>query len=86
MSVFSLHFFKLDCKERISEPNLRRSTFGYLCLRACQSCTKAVGTAGPLYTTGSIFNTKNMSMTGAHFIGTFFLLCISGEEKARSTF
>lgn len=36
------------------------------------ACAEAAGTAGPVYTTGSIFNTKNMSVTGAHFIRTFF--------------
>lgn len=48
------------------------------------ACAEAAGTAGPVYTTGSIFNTKNMSVTGAHFIRTFFW-CIRGEKKV-STF
>lgn len=74
MSAFSLHFLKSHCKERISEPNLRQTTFSHRCLWACQSCTEAAGTAGTLYTTGSIFNTKNMSVTGAHFIRTFFFI------------
>lgn len=51
------------------------------------ACAEAAGTAGPVYTTGSIFNTKNMSVTGAHFIRTFFfffLLCIRGEKKVNT--
>lgn len=52
------------------------------------ACAEAAGTAGPVYTTGSIFNTKNMSVTGAHFIRTFFFFfyCAFVERRKLKLF
>lgn len=48
------------------------------------ACAEAAGTAGPVYTTGIIFNTKNMSVTGAHFIRTFFFFFIVHSWREES--